>query len=81
MFVIGTSTHQVGEVAQTLLAVAPSASAISRLNQNLTQQYQDWRQHPLHEQWRVSTWTACIFARFFLNCYLASCTVCPVWKL
>jgi len=53
MFVTGTSTHKVGEVAQTLLGVAPSASAISRLNQNLTQQYEDWRQRPLQEHWRV----------------------------
>ena len=34
MFVAGTSTHKVGEVAQTLMGVAPSASAISRLNQD-----------------------------------------------
>ena len=33
MFVAGVSTHKVGEVAQTLLGVAPSASTISRLNQ------------------------------------------------
>ncbi len=39
MFVAGTSTHKVGEVAQTLLGVAPSASTISRLNQTLTQQF------------------------------------------
>jgi putative transposase len=32
MFVAGTSTHKVGEVAQTLMGVAPSASTISRLN-------------------------------------------------
>ena len=32
MFVAGASTHKIGEVAQTLLGVAPSASAISRLN-------------------------------------------------
>ena len=43
MFVAGTSTHKVGEVAQTLLGVAPSASTISRLNQNLTQQLEAWR--------------------------------------
>jgi hypothetical protein len=28
MFVAGTSTHKVGEVAQTLLGVAPSASTL-----------------------------------------------------
>ncbi len=53
MFVAGTSTHKVGEVAQTLLGVAPSASTISRLNQTLTQQFEAWRQRPLSEHWRV----------------------------
>jgi putative transposase len=53
MFVAGTSTHKVGEVAQTLLGVAPSASAISRLNQSLTQQFEAWRQRRLQEHWRI----------------------------
>jgi putative transposase len=53
MFVAGTSTHKVGEVAQTLMGVAPSASTISRLNQSLTQQYDTWRQRPLQEHWRI----------------------------
>ncbi len=53
MFVAGTSTHKVGEVAQTLLGVAPSASTISRLNQSLSQQFETWRQRPLQEHWRV----------------------------
>jgi putative transposase len=53
MFVAGTSTHKVGEVAQTLMGVAPSASTISRLNQNLTQQYETWRQRSLQAHWRV----------------------------
>src|SRR2546425_3617614 len=53
MFVAGTSTHKVGEVAQTLLGVTPSASTISRLNQTLTQQFEAWRQRPLQEHWRV----------------------------
>src|SRR5881227_2777140 len=39
MFVAGTSTHKVGEVAQTLLGVAPSASTISCLNHTLSQQF------------------------------------------
>ena len=47
------STHKVGEVAQTLMGVAPSASTISRLNQSLTQQYDTWRQRPLQEHWRI----------------------------
>ncbi len=53
MFVAGTSTQKVGEVAQTLLGVAPSASAVSRLNQTLTQQFEAWRQRPLQEHWRI----------------------------
>src|SRR5207302_4094505 len=47
MFVSGVSTHKVGEVAQTLLGVAPSASAGSRLNQALTEQYEAWRERRL----------------------------------
>ena len=53
MFVAGTSTHKVGEVAQTLMGVAPSASAISRLNQTLTQQFEAWRERSLQEHWRI----------------------------
>jgi putative transposase len=53
MFVAGTSTHKVGEVAQTLLGVAPSASAVSRLNRNLEQQFTAWRERPLQEHWRI----------------------------
>ena len=53
MFVTGTSTHKVGEVAQTLMGVAPSASAISRLNQSLTHQFEAWRERPLQEHWRI----------------------------
>src|SRR5438309_12101213 len=53
MFVAGVSTHKVGEVAETLLGVAPSASTISRLNQSLTHQYEAWRQRPLQTRWRV----------------------------
>src|SRR6266851_3035271 len=53
MFVAGTSTHKVGEVAQTLMGVAPSASTISRLNQTLTQQFDTWRQRPLQVHWHI----------------------------
>jgi putative transposase len=53
MFVAGTSTHKVGEVAQTLMGVAPSASTIRRLNQTLTQQFDTWRQRSLQEHWRI----------------------------
>jgi putative transposase len=53
--VCGRDKHatSVGEVAQTLLGVAPSASTISRLNQTLTQQFETWRQRPLQEHWRI----------------------------
>jgi putative transposase len=53
MFVAGTSTHKVGEVAHTLMGVAPSARAVSRLNQTLSQQFEAWRQRPLQAHWRV----------------------------
>src|SRR5438128_7907117 len=53
MFVAGVSTHKVGEVAQTLMGVAPSASTISRLNQTLTQQFEAWRQRVLQTHWRI----------------------------
>jgi putative transposase len=53
MFVAGTSTHKVGEVAQTLLGVTPRASTISRLNQSLSQQFDNWRESPLQPHWRV----------------------------
>jgi putative transposase len=53
MFVAGVSTHKVGEVAHSLLGVAPSASTMSRLNQTLTHQFDAWRQRSLQEHWRV----------------------------
>ena len=53
MFVAGTSTHKVGEVAQTLMGVAPSASTVSRLNQTLTKQFEAWRERSLPIHWRV----------------------------
>lgn len=53
MFVSGTSTHKVGEVAQTLMGVAPSASSVSRLNQTLTEQYEAWRERPLLAHYRI----------------------------
>src|SRR5437588_2193106 len=53
MFVSGVSTHKVGEVTQTLMGVAPSASTISRLNQSLTHQFEVWRERPLQEHWRI----------------------------
>ena len=53
MFVAGTSTHKVGDVAQKLMGVAPSASAVSRLNQTLTEQFEAWRERRLQAHWRV----------------------------
>ena len=53
MFVAGTSTHKVGEVAQTLMGVTPSASTISRLNQSLTHQFETWRERSLQTHWRI----------------------------
>lgn len=53
MFVSGTSTQKVGEVAQTLMGVGPSASAVSRLNRTLTEQFEDWRARRLQDHWRV----------------------------
>ena len=53
MFVSGTSTQKVGKVAEKLLGVAPSASAVSRLNQALTEQYEAWRVRPLLAHYRI----------------------------
>jgi putative transposase len=53
MFVAGVSTHKIGEVAETPMGVAPSASAISRLNQDLEQQFTTWRQRRLQERWHI----------------------------
>src|SRR6185312_5138421 len=53
MFVAGVSTEKVGEVAATLMDVAPSASAVSRLNCTLTEQYEAWRQRPLQSHYRI----------------------------
>src|SRR3989440_1501142 len=53
MFVAGVSTQRVGEVAQTLIGVAPSASAVSRLKQTLTQQFEAWRERSLQVHWRI----------------------------
>jgi putative transposase len=51
--VAGTSTHKVGKVAETLMGMAPSASAISRLNRDLEQQFTTWRERRLQEHWRI----------------------------
>ena len=53
MFVSGTSTQKVGKVAEKLLGVAPSASAVSRLNQALTEQYEAWRERRLLPHYRI----------------------------
>jgi transposase-like protein len=53
MFVAGVSTEKVGEVAQTLIGVAPSASTVSRLNHTLIQQFEAWRERSLQSHYRV----------------------------
>src|SRR6059058_4836067 len=53
MFVSGTSTHKVGKVAEKLMGVAPSASAVSRLNQTLTEQFAAWQERPLLTHYRI----------------------------
>lgn len=53
MFVSGVSTHKVGEVAEKLMGVGPSASAVSRLNQTLTEQFEAWRERPLLVHYRI----------------------------
>jgi putative transposase len=53
MFVSGTSTHKVGKVAEKLVGVAPSASAVSRLNQTLTEQFAAWRERTLLPHYRI----------------------------
>lgn len=53
MFVAGVSTEKVGEVAQTLIGVAPSKSSVSRLNQTLTEQFEAWRERSLQAHYRV----------------------------
>jgi len=53
MFVAGVSTHKVGDVAQTLMGVAPSASTVSRLNRTLTEQFEAWRERRLLSHYRI----------------------------
>src|SRR5215210_8304610 len=53
MFVAGVSTTKVGEVAEQLIGVAPSSSAVSRLNSDLQVQFKEWREHKLAEHWRI----------------------------
>ena len=53
MFVSGTSTHKVGKVAEKLVGVAKSASAVSRLNQTLTEQFAAWRERALLPHYRI----------------------------
>lgn len=53
MFISGTSTHKVGEVAATLMGATPSASSVSRLNQTLAEQYETWRKRPLLAHYRI----------------------------
>jgi putative transposase len=53
MCVSGVSTHKVGEVAEKLTGAAPSASAVSRLNKTLTEQFEAWRERSLLAHYRI----------------------------
>ncbi len=53
MFVAGVSTAKVGEVAEQLIGVAPSKSAVPRLNTDLQVQFKAWRERPLAAHWRI----------------------------
>jgi putative transposase len=53
MFGSSVSTQKVGDVAQTLMGVAPGASTISRLNHTLTEQFDAWRERSLQAHYRV----------------------------
>lgn len=53
MFVAGVSTARVGPVAEQLIGVKPSASAVSRLNADLVEQFKIWRERPLKAEWRI----------------------------
>ena len=46
-------SQQGGRGGPNLDGVAPSASAISRLGQSLTHQFEAWRERPLQEHWRI----------------------------
>ena len=51
MFGSFTSTHKVGNVAEKLMGVAHSA--VSRLNQTLTEQFETWRERSLLTHYRI----------------------------
>lgn len=53
MLVNGVSTHDMGNVLQTLTGVAPSASTVSRRNHTLTGPSEAWRERPLLAPSRV----------------------------
>jgi putative transposase len=53
MFVAGVSCERVGAVAESLLGVAPSKSAVSRLNADLTRQLEEWRSRELASEFQI----------------------------
>ena len=53
MFVGGVSQSQVGQVVETLLGKAPSASTISRTTHDLQAACDSWRKRPLQAHYRV----------------------------
>ena len=53
MFFRGVSEEAVGQVAEPLLGVRPSASTVSRMAHNLEEQCTTWRSRPLQEHYLV----------------------------
>lgn len=62
MFVKGASTTSVGEVAQTLMGVAPSSSAVSRMTADLSRQFEEWRSRELAGEW-LAIWLDGVYFR------------------
>lgn len=50
-FIAGVSTDKVAPVAEILTGLAPSKSAVSRINGELTQQMEEWRNRELKTHW------------------------------
>lgn len=53
MFVAGASQEKVGQIAKTLTGVALSDSAVSRLSQSLSGEYEVWRERPLLAHYQI----------------------------
>jgi putative transposase len=53
MFVAGASQEKVGQITKTLTGAALSDSAVSRLSQSLTEEYESWRKRPLAAHYQI----------------------------